>query len=104
MLADFERRVARTPNPSELVHSGASADELLAQLFGDLGHGEIERVEPRFRCPCNSERVRQAATLLGRDEIRELVESGETLEVRCFFCAQVYRMSANEVASALPDA
>ena len=102
VLADFEGRVARTPNPSELVRSGASADDLLGQLFGDLGHGEIERVEPRFRCPCNSQRVRQAATLLGRDELREMVESGETLEVRCSFCAEAYQMSASEVASALP--
>ena len=103
ILADFERRVAETPNPSELVRGGASAEQLLDQLFGDLGHGEIERVEPRFHCPCSPERVRQAATLLGRDEVREMVEQGEMLEVRCSFCAEVYRMSPDLVASALLD-
>lgn len=103
VLADFERRVAATANPSQLVRGGASADQLLDQLFGDLGHGEIERVEPRFRCPCSPERVRQAATLLGREEVREMVESRETLEVRCAFCAEVYRMSPDLVASAMLD-
>jgi len=103
VLADFEARVAATPNPSELVRAGASADELLERLFGDLGHGAIERVAPRFHCPCSPERVRQAATLLGRDELREMVETGEMLEVRCAFCAEVYRMSPDLVASAQLD-
>ena len=103
ILGDFERRVAATPNPSQLVREGASADQLLEQLFGDLGHGEIERVEPRFHCPCSPERVRQAATLLGREEVQEMVESGETLEVRCAFCAEVYRMAPERVASAMLD-
>lgn len=102
-LADFERRVAETANPSEIVRAGASAEDLLSQFVGEFGHGEIERVEPCFRCGCSEEKVRQAATLLGRDEVREMVERGEPLEVRCSFCAEVYLLSPEAVASAFLD-
>ena len=102
-LSEFERRVAETANPSELVRAGASAEELLSRFVGELGHGEIERVEPVFRCGCSQEKVRQAATLLGRDEVRELVERGEPLEVRCSFCAEVYLLSPEAVAAEFLD-
>jgi len=102
-LVEFERRVAETPNPSELARAGASAEEMLSQFVGDLGHGEIERVEPCFCCGCSAEKVHQAATLLGRDEVNAMVERGEPLEVRCAFCAEVYVVSPNAVASAFLD-
>ena len=35
--------------------------------------------------------------------LRELVDRGESLEVRCSFCAEVYRLSPDLVASAFPD-
>jgi molecular chaperone Hsp33 len=103
LLAEFEQRVAATAHPSELVRAGASARELLSQIVGDFGHGEVESVEPCFRCGCSEEKVRQAATLLGRDEVRDMVARCEPLEVRCSFCAEVYVLSADAVASAFPD-
>jgi len=103
LLAEFERRVAETAHPSELVRAGASAREVLTQFVGEFEHGEVESVEPCFRCGCSEEKVRRAATLLGRDEVREMVARGEPLEVRCTFCAEVYVLSPDAVASALPD-
>jgi molecular chaperone Hsp33 len=97
-LLEFERRVAETLNPSEIVRAGASAQELLERVVGELGHGEVERVEPCFRCSCSEEKVRQAATLLGRDEVSEMVEQGEPVEMRCSFCAEVYLLSPETVA------
>jgi molecular chaperone Hsp33 len=103
-LAHFEEQVANNRNPSVLLRDGASAGALLDRLLEGPGRGEIDRVEPGFRCPCGPERVMRAALLLGRDELREVVESGEELEVRCAFCAEVYRLSPNEIGSAILDA
>ena len=43
-------------------------------------------------------------TLIGRDEAREIALQGEPLEVRCEFCATVYRLPADEVGALFPDA
>ena len=45
-----------------------------------------------------------ALVFLGRDEIRDIVEAGEELEVRCEFCGRRYAVPADDVGSLLPDA
>ncbi len=104
VLSDLERRVGETSNPSELIRDGAGAESLLQRLLADVGWGDVERLSPCFHCPCDVERVRRAATLLGREEIRDIATGGEPLEVRCAFCADVYALSADEVGCLLPDA
>jgi molecular chaperone Hsp33 len=103
-LVALERRVGETAHPSELLRAGASALEILERLLTGLGRGEVSCIEPRFLCPCSVDRVRRALVLLGRDEIRDIVAREETLEVRCAFCAEVYRVPPDEVGSLLPDA
>ena len=43
-------------------------------------------------------RVLAVLTLLGPDELREIVERGETVEVRCAFCAEVRHIAPAQVA------
>lgn len=103
-LAQVEERISANSNPSEQLHAGASAPELLEQLLGPGEHGPIDRCEPRFACHCDAERVTRAATLLGKDEIRHIVIRNETLEVRCSWCGEVYMLSADELGRQHPDA
>jgi molecular chaperone Hsp33 len=104
ILADFERRVAETLHPSELLRGGATVEELLSRLLGDTRSEASHTIEPRFTCPCNLERVIRAALLLGREEIREIIEADETLEVRCEFCAELYRIPPDELGRRSLDA
>lgn len=97
VLAAFEERVAATLHPSELIREGTTAEELMDRLLGDAPRAERQSLRPRFICPCNAERVLAAAMLLGRDEIRQIVETGEVLEVRCEFCAELYHIDPDEL-------
>jgi molecular chaperone Hsp33 len=102
-LSEMERRVAQAP-PAERLRAGDAPEDLLARLLDGVGFGAVERAEPRFTCPCDRERVRQAAALLGREELREVAVGDEPLEVRCAFCAETYQLSPDEVGGLLPDA
>jgi molecular chaperone Hsp33 len=103
VLRGFESRVAEV-HPAELLRGGADAAELLGELLGAAPTGEVERRPVRFHCPCNRDRVRRAATLLGREELREMSDAGEDVEVRCAFCAETYRLNPDAVRTLLPDA
>jgi molecular chaperone Hsp33 len=103
-LAALEERVAELANPSELLRAGASAEALLALLVEDIPVCHLARVAPRFHCPCGPERVLRAVALLGREELREISERGESLEVRCAFCAEVHRVPVADLAPLLYDA
>lgn len=103
VLAQLEQHVAETPNPSELLRDGASADAILERLLGGSPRDAVDRLAPRFHCPCTVDRVKRAASLLGREEIREIIDAGEDLEVRCAFCASVYRLTPSQLGGMLPD-
>jgi molecular chaperone Hsp33 len=103
VLAALEVTVRSLPAPTDLVRSGASADDIIDALLRGIGSRGRERSEPRVACPCDAERIRRAVTLLGRDETRAIAQSGETLEVRCEFCAASYRLAPDEVGALVPD-
>jgi molecular chaperone Hsp33 len=103
-LGEVETRVEELPNPSDLVLGGAAAEDIARRLLENLGCGQMSRLNPRFHCPCGVERIRRAATLLGPDELRDIVARGEQVEVRCHFCNEVYHLSPDQIGSVLRDA
>lgn len=103
-LAELERNVRELPSPTEMLTAGMRGDDILERLVGSLASGPRERSRPAFACSCDRGRVQRAVLLLGRAEVREIAAKGETVEVRCEFCAEHYSLAADEVARLVPDA
>lgn len=100
-LDALERRVSALRGPSSALRGGTSAEGLLDRLVGGLGTDEVARTQPRFACPCSDRRVLAALVLLGVDELRQIVDDGETVEVRCAFCAERRQVAPEAVARLL---
>lgn len=81
-----------TGTSAEMLDPTLSAVRYLHRLF----HQEYLRVSParalRRGCRCSSDRVINVLRSMPRDEIVELAEDG-VLEVKCEFCAAVYRFT-----------
>jgi len=92
-----EQNVRATPHPSELVAAGLDAEALAARLLEGLGERERRSRDVGFHCGCDAERVAAAVRLLGREEIERAVDTGESLEVRCQFCAEAYTVGGDEL-------
>lgn len=102
-LRRVEAHVASLLDLSVRLHEGVRAQQILDELLDGIRHGSPTRCEPRFACPCSRARVLRAATLLGREEIRDIIEREEVLEVRCEFCAEVYQLHPDALGSYFPD-
>ena len=98
-LQQVEEHVSSLLDLSVRLHDGSTAPQILEELLEGVAHGEPTRTRPRFVCQCNRQRVLRAATLLGRDEIRDIIERAEVLEVRCEFCAEVYQLHPDALGS-----
>jgi molecular chaperone Hsp33 len=96
-IAQAEANLRALPGPGELVREGWSADAIAQALQGELGCRERHASEPRFHCGCQRERVLRAVALLGREELARTAREGETLEVRCRFCAERYAVEPVEL-------
>ena len=97
-IAEAERNVHALAGPGERVREGWDADAIAQRLLGELGCRERHVSSPRFHCGCERERVLRALTLLGREDLERAVEDGETLEVRCRFCATAYAVPPADLA------
>jgi len=102
-LGLLEANVRTLPSPTEMLRAGLDADGIVDRVLAGIGSRERHRSRPSFFCRCDRDRVLQAVTLLGRDEIREISARGEAIEVRCEFCAERYVVPADDVGSLLPS-
>ena len=101
--AMIEQVIRDLPHPTTMLRDGDSPERMLTRIFDkDLQILENKRV--RFHCPCSRERAERALVLLGRDELKEIIEAdaekGAT-EVVCQFCNAVYTISIPELEALL---
>ncbi|HEY9540332.1 MAG TPA: Hsp33 family molecular chaperone HslO [Luteimonas sp.] len=83
-----------TLRPDELLQW--PAETLLTRLFHEEGVRLLGDKPLRFACSCSQGRVAAMLQSLGRDQARAAVIGGSA-HVRCEFCGQAYRFTAEEV-------
>eukprot|EP00934_Nitzschia_sp_Nitz4_P003997 Nitzschia sp. Nitz4//scaffold308_size21609//13123//14556//NITZ4_008603-RA/size21609-augustus-gene-0.42-mRNA-1//1//CDS//3329547155//3987//frame0 len=91
-------------HPATLLHQGMSPLELSEQLLDGLGMTPLQQIEPKFHCPCTSDRLIRAIRLLSPEEVNEILDTEKKIEAKCEFCGTVYRMTENEVREELAQA
>ena len=76
-------------------------EDILGQVFGELGVVFLETVEVCYKCYCSRSRVESVLISLGKKELTEIMEEGKTFPVECQFCDQVYRFTPEEIGALL---
>ena len=56
-----------------------------------------DTIDTQFYCNCSKERVEQAVVSVGRKEIQEMINEGETIEVKCQFCNTAYHYTVEDL-------
>jgi molecular chaperone Hsp33 len=78
-----------------------SHDRVLDELVGfALGGEEFRRMleyPVTFHCPCGPERARSVLATLGAADLDALADEQPITEIRCNFCGDVTRLSADDV-------
>jgi molecular chaperone Hsp33 len=99
-----EENVRGFPGPGEMVLEGFDADQIADRLMAGLGSRARHYSTPVFHCGCNRQRVLRAITALGLEDLCVAREHGETLEVRCRFCAENYAVEPSELTPLIEGA
>jgi molecular chaperone Hsp33 len=97
-ITAMETLIREAPPLSTLLDKLPIEDAVATLLQGanykqiDAGH----HVPVQYACPCTRERALAPLSLLGREEIAEMIEEGGT-EVVCHFCGRKYRFGPDEL-------
>ena len=97
-LAMLTARLEHMPSAQELFEQAGgdpiAVSDVLLELFP---YTVLEETEVHHGCTCSEVRIVSALTTLGRDEIAEMIESGEVLDIHCDYCGTDYRVGSEQL-------
>ena len=101
VIAALEEKISGLPHVTALMERGLGPEEILGEILGDLGFSITESEPVRFRCNCSEERVAGALATLKDSDLQEMIDDGETIEVKCHFCNSAYHFTVDRLREIL---
>ncbi len=101
VIDKLEQGIQRAGAVTAMLEQGMTPEDILGQVCGDLGIVFMETQEVSYKCYCSRERVTKALISLGKEELTQIVEEGETFPVECQFCDEKYLFTPEDVAQLL---
>ena len=96
-IAAVEARLASISSVTDLMEQGLSPEEILSNLLGDLDLKITDKQDVQFYCNCNKDRVTGALATIQKSDLNEIIEAGEDIEVKCYFCNTSYTFTIPEL-------
>lgn len=85
-------------NISQMILQGVPLEDLVSMYLKGLPFTEIpHEYEVKYECPCTKERVTRALSLLGADDLQDMIEKKEPAEVICQMCGRKYELVTDEL-------
>lgn len=99
----LEAKLADLPQVTTLMENGMTPEDMLTEILGDLDLEFTEKQDVQFHCNCNKDKVSKALATIKSSDIKEMIDEGEDIEVKCFFCNTAYNFSVEELAEILEE-
>ena len=96
-IGTLEARAQAMPPVTAQIDAGATVEDLIGSLAGDLEVRFTREYGVAFTCTCSRERVERALLGLGRDELRKMADEKAQAEAICEFCKTAYVLSRDEL-------
>lgn len=96
-IAAIESKVAEAEPVTTMMDDGMSPEDMLAYFLGDLDLRIMERQPVRYYCGCSKDRVAGALAAISTADLEEIINDGEAIEVKCYFCNSAYDFSIDEL-------
>lgn len=96
-IVQIEKNIHDIPSVTAMLEKGLSAEDILDRVLNGLDPKVHEVIAPEYRCDCCKARVEKALISIGRDDIQEMIDDGETIEMKCHFCDKKYHFNIDEL-------
>ena len=101
VLEKLEENISKIQSVTSMLDNGHTPEEMLAQVLEGLDVEITDTLPARFFCNCSKERIEKAIISIGKKDIQEMIDDGETIEVKCHFCNQAYHFTVEELKEIL---
>ena len=99
----IEAGIQKAGAVTTMLDGGMSAQKVLETVMEGLDLEILETSPVEYRCYCSRDRVTSTLISLGREELRQIVEDGETIHIECQFCDTIYDFKPDEISEILKE-
>ena len=103
VIDKIEAGIQKGGTVTGMLDRGLTAQQLLETVMGDMDLEILETTPVEYRCYCSRDRVTATLISLGRKELEEIVEEGETVHIECQFCDTIYDFTPGEIKDILEE-
>lgn len=96
-ISALEKKITEIPSVTEMFEEGDTPEKMLERILGEFGLEITDRIPASFHCDCSKERVSRALATLSKKDLDDIINDGETIEVKCQFCNQAYHFDLDEL-------
>lgn len=101
----LESKLSTISSLTSLLDSGKSIEDIMQELLGDLGEFEIlDKIPVQFHCNCSKERISKALISIGQKDLQDIINDGESIEVKCHFCNTAYNFTIDDLNELIKSA
>lgn len=92
-IAKIEENLKNVTSVTDLLYKGYTPQQILEEILGNVGLEITDTIPAGFSCNCSKERVKKAVISIGRKDIKEMIDEGKDIEVKCHFCNSAYHFT-----------
>ncbi len=97
VIEKLENRIAEMDSVTNMLERGLSAEGILEEILGDFGLEITDKLDTQFYCDCSKERVSRALSTINKKDLDDIINDGESIEVKCQFCNKAYNFEIDEL-------
>lgn len=104
MISGLEEKLGTIASITSLLDQGMTPEKILEYILGEFGLEILERMPVQFSCNCSKQRIEKALISIGKQELKDMIDEGKTIEVNCQFCNHRYAVTVDELKTLLDQA
>lgn len=104
VLCKLEENISKIQSVTSMLDAGFTPEMILEKVLEGLDVEFTDSVPTEFYCNCSKERIEKAIISVGKKDIQDMIEDGESIEVKCHFCDTAYEFTVDELKGLLKKA
>lgn len=104
IIDKLEKKLGEINSITSMLDAGMTPEMILEDILGEFGLEIMDQMPTQFYCNCSKERIEKALISVGKKDLQEMIDDGETIEVNCHFCNKHYPITVDELKTLLEKA
>ncbi len=104
VIEKLEENLAKINSVTSVLDQGKTPEEMLELLLEGMDVEIMDTIPTEFYCNCDKKRIEKALISVGQKDLKEMIDDGKEIEVKCHFCNSAYKFSVDELKELLKKA